>query len=64
MANRNAVALGRKGGAASRKNQPDGGTALGQNAAKARWDAYYKANPEKLKAKLERLKKAKKKAAK
>jgi hypothetical protein len=31
--------------------------------AKARWDAYYKAHPEKLKAKLERSK-SKKKTAK
>ena len=28
--------------------------ALAQKAAKERWDAYYKAHPEKLKAKLER----------
>ena len=48
--------IGRKGGKNSRKNLPDGGTALGQAAAKARWDAYYAANPDKLKAKLKRAK--------
>jgi hypothetical protein len=46
--------IGRKGGKNSRKNLPDGGTALGQAAAKARWDAYYKKHPDKLKAKLAR----------
>jgi hypothetical protein len=46
--------IGAKGGRNSRKNQPDGGTALGQQAALARWAAYYKAHPEKLKAKQER----------
>jgi hypothetical protein len=50
--------IGRKGGKNSRKNLPDGGTALGKAAAKVRWDAYYKLHPEKLKAKLEREKKA------
>jgi hypothetical protein len=69
MVDKNAVALGRKGGANSRKNQPDGGTALGRRAVKVRWDAYYAAHPEKLKAKLEREKNkavrtGKKKAAK
>ena len=32
----------------------DEATALGHRAAKERWDAYYAAHPEKLKAKLER----------
>ncbi len=53
--------IGREGGKNSRKNLPDGGTSLGQAAAKARWDAYYKLHPDKLKAKKA---KAKKKAAK
>jgi len=48
------VKIGRKGGKNSRKNLPDGGTALGQAAAKARWDAYYAAHPEKLREKEER----------
>jgi len=56
--------IGRKGGKNSRKNLPDGGTALGQSAAKARWDAYYKQHPDKLKAKLEKAAKAKRKAKK
>jgi hypothetical protein len=48
--------IGRKGGKNSRKNLPDGGTALGQAAAKARWEAYYAAHPDKLKARREREK--------
>lgn len=48
--------IGRKGGKNSRKNLPDGGTALGQAAAKARWEAYYAAHPDKLKAREEREK--------
>lgn len=54
MVNIHAAALGKKGGKNSRKNLPDGGTSLGQAAAKARWDAYYKARPEKLEARQER----------
>jgi len=47
--------IGRKGGANSRKYLEAGqATSLAQNAAKARWDSYYAAHPEKLKAKLER----------
>ena len=56
MVNIHAAALGRKGGKNSRKNLPDGGTALGQAAAKARWEAYYAAHPDKLKARREREK--------
>ena len=56
MVNIHAAALGRKGGKNSRKNLPDGGTALGQAAAKARWEAYYAAHPDKLKARKEREK--------
>jgi hypothetical protein len=56
--------IGKKGGENSRKNLPDGGTALGQAAAKAKWDAYYLKHPEKLKAKMEREAKAKAKAKK
>jgi hypothetical protein len=55
--------IGRKGGRNSRKNLPDGGTSLGQAAAKARWDAYYKLHPDKLKAKLAKAKKKGKKKA-
>jgi hypothetical protein len=54
MVNIHAAALGKKGGKNSRKNLPDGGTSLGQAAAKARWDAYYKEHPEKLVARQER----------
>ena len=43
-----------EGGENSRKNVPDGGRALGQAAAKARWDAYYATHPDKLRAKEER----------
>lgn len=50
-----AAKLGRKGGKNSRKYlEPGEATALAQKAAKTRWDAYYEAHPEKLKAKLER----------
>jgi hypothetical protein len=50
-----AAKLGRKGGKNSRKYlEPGEATALAQNAAKTRWDAYYAAHPEKLQAKLER----------
>jgi len=34
----------RKGGSASRKNQADGGTALGKRAVQARWARWRKAN--------------------
>jgi hypothetical protein len=47
--------IGKKGGTNSRKYlEPAEATALAQRAAKERWDAYYAAHPEKLKAKLER----------
>ena len=60
MTNRAAANLGRKGGRNSRINlDPGEAKALAQTAAKARWDAYYKAHPEKLKAKLERTAKGK-----
>ena len=44
-----------KGGQNSRVNMSTEEAAkLGRNAAAARWDAYYAANPDKLKAKLAR----------
>jgi hypothetical protein len=47
--------LGRKGGHARAAALSDAElSAAGSKAIKARWDAYYKAHPEKLKAKLER----------
>ena len=50
-----AVRLGRKGGRNSRKYlDPADATALARKAVNARWEAYYAAHPEKLKAKLER----------
>jgi len=55
--------MGRLGGlatAASRK--PEERRAAARKAIQARWDAYYEAHPEKLKAKLEREKKAGKSA--
>jgi hypothetical protein len=55
MVDEAAARLGRKGGKNSRKYLEAGeATSLAQNAAKARWDSYYAAHPEKLKAKLER----------
>jgi hypothetical protein len=55
MVDKAAAKLGRKGGKNSRKYlEPGEATALAQRAAKERWDAYYRAHPEKLKAKLER----------
>lgn len=36
-----AKALGAKGGANSRKNQPDGGRSLGQKAAGSRWARFH-----------------------
>jgi hypothetical protein len=55
MVDEAAARLGRKGGKNSRKNLgPGQATTLAQNAAKARWQAYYAAHPERLKAKLER----------
>ncbi len=47
--------IGRKGGRNSRKYlDPEEATALAQKAVNARWEAYYAAHPEKLKARLER----------
>jgi hypothetical protein len=47
--------IGAEGGRKSRSYMSqDEARALGQGAAKKRWDAYYAAHPEKLKAKLER----------
>jgi hypothetical protein len=44
-----------KGGKNSRANMsPEEAAELGRNAAAARWDAYYAAHPEKLKARQER----------
>ena len=58
--------LGRAGGHARAANLSEAElSAAGSKAIKARWDAYYKEHPEKLKAKLEREKKtAKKKGVK
>jgi hypothetical protein len=47
--------IGRKGGNARAANMNDEElSAAGSKAVKARWDAYYKLHPDKLKAKLER----------
>jgi hypothetical protein len=47
--------LGRKGGLATAANRtPAERKAASALAIRARWDAYFKAHPEKLKAKLER----------
>jgi hypothetical protein len=47
--------LGRKGGHARAANLSDVElSAAGSKAVNARWEAYYKAHPDKLKAKLER----------
>ena len=44
--------LGRKGGrATAAKRTPEQRKAAAQLAIKARWDAYYKAHPERLEAK-------------
>jgi hypothetical protein len=50
--------IGKKGGEARAANLSDAElSAAGSKAVKARWDAYYKLHPDKLKAKLEREKK-------
>jgi hypothetical protein len=55
--------MGRAGGKARAENLTDAElSAAGSKAIKARWDAYYAANPDKLKAKL--AKKAAKKRVK
>jgi len=47
--------LGRRGGQATAANRtPEERAAAARAAINARWDAYYAAHPEKLKAKLER----------
>ena len=47
--------LGRAGGHARAASLSDAElSAAGSKAASARWNAYYKAHPDKLKAKLER----------
>jgi len=47
--------IGAKGGKNSRRYMTtDEASALAEGAAKARWDAYYRAYPEKLKARQER----------
>ena len=47
--------IGAKGGRKSRSYMShDEATALAQKAARERWNAYYAAHPDKLKAKLER----------
>ena len=49
------VVIGAKGGKNSRKYLTDEeAAALGQSAAKARWEQYYRDHPEKLKARQER----------
>ena len=49
------VEIGTKGGKNSRKYMTTGeASALAEVAAKARWEAYYAAHPEKLKARQER----------
>jgi hypothetical protein len=51
--------MGRAGGRARAANLSASElSAAGRKAIKARWDAYYKAHPEKLKAKLAKGKKA------
>jgi hypothetical protein len=58
-----AVELGKKGGRAWAASLSDDEMSQhAQKAIKARWDAYYKEHPEKLKAKLEKPKKASKRA--
>ncbi len=47
--------MGRAGGKATAANRTPGQRiAAAQKAIRARWEAYYKVHPEKLKAKLER----------
>jgi hypothetical protein len=61
MARKNpaAVSLGRKGGRArATAHSTQELSEAGRAAIKARWDAYYKLHPDKLKAKLEREKRA------
>jgi hypothetical protein len=59
--NQAAVSLGRKGGKARAiTHSAEELSEAGKAAIKARWDAYYRLHPEKLKAKLARQ--AKKKA--
>jgi hypothetical protein len=49
--------LGRAGGRATAANRtPQERKQASQSAAKARWEAYYAANPDKLKAKLAKKK--------
>jgi len=53
--NQAAVSLGRKGGQArATTHSAEALSKAGKAAVKARWDAYYKLHPDKLKAKLER----------
>ncbi len=57
--------LGRLGGMARAANlSADELSQAGRNAVQARWDAYYKAHPEKLKAKLEKEARKRKKRVK
>jgi hypothetical protein len=59
-----AVSLGRRGGKArASAHSPEELSQAGTTAVNARWAAYYKQYPDKLKAKLEREKKAAKKTA-
>ena len=52
--------IGRKGGRARAANlSATERSSSASDAAKARWDAYYAANPDKLKAKLAKKKRAK-----
>ena len=51
--------IGKKGGDARAANlSPKARSASAKAASRARWDAYYKEHPEKLKAKLEKEKKS------
>ena len=55
---------GRLGGLARAENLSESELSeAGRKAVQARWDAYYKAHPEKLKAKKEREKRKKEAAA-
>ena len=57
--------IGRMGGNARAANMSaDERSTSASEAARSRWDAYYKQHPEKLKVKLEKAAKAKRKAKK
>jgi hypothetical protein len=57
--------MGRAGGKAAAANRsPEERQQVGRTAAAARWKAYYKAHPEKLKAKQEREARKRRRSAK